>query len=53
MDLQFSEAELAFQAEVQRFLAENLSERIITETKNCPTVFLDKDIAMESLQLGC
>jgi acyl-CoA dehydrogenase len=47
MDLQFSEAEIAFQAEVQQFLSENLNDRIVEAAKNCPTVFLDKDIALE------
>lgn len=47
MDLQFSDAELAFQQEVREFLAQELPEHIREANARTPTVFVDKDVALE------
>lgn len=47
MDLSFTPEELAFQAEVRRFLEQNLPEHIREATARTPTVFVEKDIALE------
>ena len=47
MDLEFSEEDLAFQAEVREFLASNFPEHIREATARAPTVFVDAGPAME------
>jgi acyl-CoA dehydrogenase len=47
MNLNFTEEELAFQAEVRQFLAENLPAHIVEGTANNGSVFVEKDIALE------
>jgi acyl-CoA dehydrogenase len=47
MDLSFSEEELAFQADVRAFLADNLPAHVREATARTPTVFVEKDIALE------
>ena len=47
MNIDFSEADQAFRAEVQAFLAENLSEEMRRGAERTTTVFADKDLAMQ------
>ncbi len=47
MDLQFSQEDLAFQAEVRDFFRSQLPPHIREATERTPTVFLEKDIALE------
>jgi acyl-CoA dehydrogenase len=47
MDLNFSDEDLAFQAEVRQFLVEQLPAHIKEATARTPTVFVEKDIALE------
>jgi acyl-CoA dehydrogenase len=47
MDLKFSEEELQFQQEVRQFLAENLTDEIVETTANNPSVFVEKDLALQ------
>lgn len=47
MDLSFTQEELAFQADVRSFLEQNLPEHIREATARTPTVFVEKDIALE------
>ena len=47
MNLEFTTDELAFQTEVQEFLGSALPEHIREAAERTPTVFVDKDIAME------
>jgi acyl-CoA dehydrogenase len=47
MDLSFSSQDLKFQLEVREFLQHNLPEHIVTATRNCSSVFVDKDLALE------
>ncbi len=47
MDLTFSEEDLAFQAQVRAFLDAKLPAHIVEAAARTPTVFVDKDIALE------
>ena len=47
MDLSFSAEDLAFQKEVREFLAQNLPPHVREATERTPTVFVEKDIALE------
>ena len=47
MDLNFSAADLAFQAEVRGFLAANLNDRLREGAANTPSVFVEPDITRE------
>ena len=47
MKLEFSQSDLAFQEEVQTFLREKLPEHIREATARTPTVFVNKDIALQ------
>ena len=47
MDLEFSQEDIAFQAQVRKFLQEELPAHIREATERTPTVFVEKDIALE------
>ena len=47
MDLEFSAEDLAFQEEVRAFFRDNLPAHIKEATARTPTVFVEKDIALE------
>ncbi|MEH6581144.1 MAG: acyl-CoA dehydrogenase family protein [Halioglobus sp.] len=47
MDLEFSQEDLAFQAEVRDFLRSELPPHIKEATERTPTVFVEKDVALE------
>ena len=47
MDLDFSQEDIAFQAQVRKFLQDELPAHIREATERTPTVFVEKDIALE------
>ncbi len=47
MNIEFSEQDEAFRAEVRAFLDEHLTEEMREEARRCTTVFSDKDLALK------
>ena len=47
MNIDFNDADEAFRAEVQAFLAEKLTEQMRRDAERTTTVFADKDLAMQ------